>query len=108
MLVVAFALAGTVDVDLSTEPLGCDPNGTAVYLKDLWPTSEEIDELAAKHVVQKFFRRTYKRIFKGDAFWKNLPVRASTTYGWDERSTYIRKPPYFDGFGVALTRPADL
>jgi len=108
MLVVAFALAGTVDVDLSTEPLGCDPNGTSVYLKDLWPTSDDIHELAAKHVVQKFFRRTYKGIFKGDAFWKNLPIRASTTYGWDERSTYIRNPPYFDGFGVALTRPADL
>jgi aconitate hydratase len=106
--VVAFALAGTVDVDLSTEPLGCDPNGTAVYLKDIWPTSEEIDQAAAKHVVQKFFRRTYKRIFEGDAFWKNLPVRTSTTYDWDERSTYIRKPPYFEDFGFALTRPADL
>ena len=108
MLVVAFAIAGTVDVDLSTEPLGCDPNGTAVYLKDIWPTAEEIDQTVAKHVVQKFFRRTYKRIFDGDAFWKNLPVRRSTTYDWAERSTYIRKPPYFDGFGLAATKPGDL
>ena len=108
MLVVAFAIAGTVNIDLSTQPLGCDPNGTSVYLKDIWPTSEEIDELVAKHVKQKFFRRTYKRIFEGDAFWKNLPVKASTTYDWEERSTYIRKPPYFEGFGFASTRPADL
>jgi aconitate hydratase len=108
MLVVAFALAGTIDVDLSTEPLGCDPNGSAVYLKDLWPTSEEIDELTAKYVQRRFFRKTYRRIFTGDAFWKHLSVTASTTYGWDERSSYIRKPPYFDGFGVALTRPADI
>jgi aconitate hydratase len=108
MLVVAFALAGNVDVDLSTEPLGCDPNGTAVYLKDVWPTVDEIDEFAATYVNRKFFRRTYRQVFKGDAFWKKLPVKASTTYGWDEGSTYIRKPPYFDGFGVALTRPADV
>lgn len=108
MLVVAFAIAGTVDIDLSTEPLGCDPNGTTVYLRDIWPTSEEIEELVARHVGQKFFRRTYKRIFEGDAFWKNLPVRASTTYGWDERSTYIRKPPYFEDFGFELSSPEDL
>jgi aconitate hydratase len=108
MLVVVFALAGTVDIDLSTEALGCDRNGSAVYLKDLWPNSEEIDDLTAKYVHRRFFGKTYKRIFTGDTFWKNLPVRASTTYGWDERSNYIRRPPYFDGFGVALTRPADI
>jgi len=73
MLVLAFAIAGTVDIDLSTDSLGVIRTHPA-YLRDIWPASEEIEELVAKHVGQKFFRRAYKRVFDGDEFWKKLPL----------------------------------
>jgi aconitate hydratase len=108
MLVVAFAVAGRIDVDLLNTPIALDPNGEPVYLKDVWPHSEEIEALIRKHVRQKFFETEYNRIFDGDEFWMNLQVTESTTYDWDGRSTYIRKPPYFDDFGLDLIRPSDL
>jgi aconitate hydratase len=97
MLVVAFALAGRVDGDLASGPVGLDPRGRPVALKEIWPTEEEIAALAARHVQRKFFRRQYGRIFQGDEFWHRLAVAGSTTFAWDARSTYIRKPPYFEG-----------
>ena len=104
MLVMAFAIAGRVDIDLSSEPLSYDPNGEPVYLADLWPEADAVDELVNKYVTQQAFLTEYKSIFEGDEFWKKLPIKEGTTYNWDPKSTYIKKPPYFDGF--TLTPPA--
>jgi aconitate hydratase len=108
MLVLAFALAGRIDIDLSTEPLALDPNGEPVYLKDLWPENSQIDELVAKHVTQEAFALEYARIFDGDDFWQGLKVTESTTFGWDEKSTYIKNPPYFDHFTDVPQPPQDI
>jgi len=108
MLVVGFALAGRVDIDLTTDPIGLDPNGEPVYLKDIWPKSDAIKELIYKHVRQEFYELEYNRIFDGDEFWQHLPATKSTTYEWDDRSTYIKRPPYFEGFELNLTKPMDV
>jgi aconitate hydratase len=108
MLVVAFALTGRIDVDLTTEPVGLDPNGTPVYLKDIWPTNKEIDALVSKHVQQDFYKQQYGRIFDGDDFWTSLSVSESVTFDWVPDSTYIKRPPYFDGFQLKLTPPEDI
>ena len=107
MLVVAFALAGTIDVDLTTEPVALDPDSKPVYLKDIWPASEEIEKLVHNHVRQEFFKSEYDKIFDGDEFWQKLAVMESTTFDWDKKSTYIKKPPYFDGFNLDPTKPTD-
>lgn len=98
MLVLAFALAGRVDIDLSTVPLGIDPNGDEVYLNDIWPDSEEITALVKMCVTKDAFLEEYGQIFEGDEFWQGLEVSKSTTYDWDDTSTYIKNPPYFDDF----------
>jgi aconitate hydratase len=108
MLVVAFALAGRIDIDLNSEPLSFDPNGEPVYLKDIWPSSGEIAALVQKHVKQAFYAEEYGRIFEGDEFWKAMPVTRSTTFNWDPESTYIKNPPYFDGFDLDLEKPRDI
>ncbi|MCP3888636.1 MAG: aconitate hydratase AcnA [Desulfobulbaceae bacterium] len=100
MLVLAFALAGRVDLDLVHDPLSHDPNGDAVYLRDLWPEQKEIDALVDKHVTKQAFLTEYAHIFDGDEYWRGLPVKEGTTYSWDENSTYIKKPPYFDNFTI--------
>ena len=100
MLVVAYALAGHIDIDLTYEPVGIDPNGRPVYLDDLWPTNEDIKALIDKHVKTEFFELEYGRIFDGDEFWHDLPDVKSVTYEWDDQSTYIKNPPYFKGFQV--------
>ncbi|MGB3221534.1 MAG: aconitate hydratase AcnA [Desulforhopalus sp.] len=98
MLVLAFALAGRIDVDLTSEPLAMDPNGQPVYLKDIWPTNEEIDSVVKEFVTREAFTHEYAHIFEGDVFWKGLKVSEGTTYNWDDKSTYIKNPPYFDNF----------
>ena len=98
ILVLAFALAGRVDIDLTSSPLATDPNGQPVYLNDLWPDDDEIDSLVNRVVTSKTFEEEYAQIFEGDEFWKKLPVKESTTYNWDKNSTYIKNPPYFDNF----------
>ncbi len=108
MLVVAFALAGRMDTDLSVEPLGHDTMGRPVYLDQIWPSLEEIDALVSRHVKQAFYRDQYSRIFDGDAFWKALDITESTTYAWDPESTYIKKPPYFEGFKLEATSPGNI
>ncbi|MCU0584932.1 MAG: aconitate hydratase AcnA, partial [Desulfobacterales bacterium] len=108
MLVVAFGLAGRVDKDLTTEPVGYNPQGRPVFLKEIWPSNAEVAELVEQHVKQKFYRQQYSRIFKGDEFWQRLAVKASTTFAWEEASTYVRKPPYFDGFSLEPRRPSDI
>ncbi len=108
MLVVAFALAGRIDVDLTSEPVAADPQGRPVYLKDIWPSCAEIEDLIGRHVKPQFFKTEYDAIFDGDAFWQQLDVAESTTFEWDQKSTYIKKPPYFKDFRVELTRPASI
>ena len=108
MLVVAFALAGRIDIDLAAEPVAVGPDDQPVYLKDIWPSSEEIMELARQHVKQQFFKSEYAQIFDGDEFWQKLNVAESTTFDWNESSTYIKKPPYFEGFSLQIIPPADV
>ncbi|MDF1591860.1 MAG: aconitate hydratase AcnA [Desulfobacterales bacterium] len=108
MLVVAFALAGRIDVDMTTEPVALDPNGNPVCLAELWPKSEEIKKLIRKHVRREFFSLEYGRIFDGDALWHKLPVKESTTFHWDPASTYIKKPPFFDGIRLEPSPAADV
>ncbi len=98
-LVVAYALAGTVTKDLTTEPLGEGADGKPVYLKDIWPTSHEIDEFISKYVTRDLFARKYADVFKGDAFWQKVQAPQGQTYAWEDSSTYVQNPPYFAGMG---------
>lgn len=95
-LVVAYALAGRVDIDLQKEPVGTAKDGTKVYLKDIWPTTEEVQETVTKFVHKQMFQKQYSEVFQGDANWQSLPVPEGEIFGWDESSTYIKRPPYFD------------
>ncbi|MFC1504955.1 aconitate hydratase AcnA [Thermodesulfobacteriota bacterium] len=107
-LVVAFALAGRINIDLTSEALGVDAQGAPVYLKDLWPSDSEIDALVRQHVKQSFFEQEYGRIFEGDEFWHALDTPESTTFHWDVQSTYIKKPPYFENFSLTLQPIGDV
>jgi len=102
ILVVAFALAGRIDIDMQTEPVALDPNGQPVYLEEIWPDAEEIRTLVQTHVKGEYFKSEYGRIFDGDEFWKDLPVTESTTFHWDPDSTYVKRPPYFEDFTLEL------
>jgi len=101
-LVVAYALAGTVKIDLDKDPLGKDKHGKPVYLKDIWPSSEEIQNELVK-INNSMFRTQYASVFEGDEVWQSLPIPDSETYAWDSSSTYIQNPPFFDG----LTKEVD-
>ena len=105
MLVVAFALAGRIDIDLTSEPLGNDKNGQPVFLKDIWPESKEIEALIPAHVQARFYQEEYSRIFDGDEFWHKLPTAEGVTYQWEPSSTYIKRPPYFENFSLDLAEP---
>ncbi|WKZ51618.1 MAG: aconitate hydratase AcnA [Anaerolineales bacterium] len=94
-LVVAYALAGTVDIDLVYEPLGADANGAPVYLKDLWPSQKEISDIIAASVKNDMFTRKYADVFSGSDMWQAIKVKEGDLFGWDEASTYIHHPPYF-------------
>ena len=96
-LVVAYALAGTMDVDLLDDPLGHDPDGNPVYLRDLWPSSAEVAELIGRAVQSDMFRKSYAEVFAGDERWNSLDVPTGESFAWDDTSTYVRRPPYFDG-----------
>ena len=95
MLVVAYALAGTVDMDLVNDPLGYDPNNQPVYLKDIWPTRKQIQEAVGKAVQPEMFRNRYGKVFEGDERWNSLPVPRGDLYAWDTKSTYIQELPIF-------------
>lgn len=107
-LVVAHALAGTVCKDLTTEPLGHDKKGNPVYLRDIWPTSKEIQEFIAKYVTKKIFAEKYKDVFKGDKNWQKVKVPDGQTYAWDDKSTYVQNPPYFVGMGQSALGLSDI
>ncbi|TAN06943.1 MAG: aconitate hydratase AcnA [Rhizobiaceae bacterium] len=107
-LVVAYALAGTVTKDLTTEPLGEDKDGKPVFLKDIWPTSTEIEEFIAKNVTRDLFARKYADVFKGDDNWRNVQAPSGQTYAWDDKSTYVQDPPYFEGMGKKAGHVGDI
>ena len=107
-LVVAYALAGTVDIDMSSDPLGNGSDGKPVYLKDIWPTAEEVDEAIRATVNAEMFRSSYDDAFKGDENWQKLPVPAGDVFAWDEKSTYIKRPPYFDAMNDPKAPIADM
>ncbi|WP_155334854.1 aconitate hydratase [Acrocarpospora corrugata] len=96
-LVVAYALAGTMDIDLNNEPLGMGADGQPVFLKDIWPEPEEVSRVVADSIGQDMFLRDYADVFKGDENWRSLPIPTGNTFEWDPASTYVRKPPYFEG-----------
>ncbi len=95
-LVVAYALAGTVEIDISADSLGAGKDGKPVFLKDIWPTTEEIESVMRATINAEMFRSEYEKAFLGDASWQSLPVPTGNQFVWDEKSTYIRRPPYFD------------
>jgi aconitate hydratase len=107
-LVVAFALAGRVDIDLTSEPLGVDDQGRPVMLADLWPSSREIREVIASSIDPALFQRTYATVFEGDDKWRALPIPAGDRYAWDAASTYIAKPPFVDGLSAQPEALADI
>jgi aconitate hydratase len=107
-LVVAYALAGTMDIDLAREPLGSDPEGRPVYLADIWPSPEEIAAVVRDAVAQEMFTRDYADVFEGDDNWRGLRVPEGDTFAWAEDSTYVRHPPYFDAMPAEPERVTDI
>ena len=96
-LVVAYALAGSLNVDLNEEPLGIGAGGKGVYLRDVWPSAQEVADCVHKNITSEMFRRSYSGVFEGDERWKSIKVSAGKVYAWDDKSTYVKNPPYFDG-----------
>jgi aconitate hydratase len=96
-LVIAYALAGTMDFDFESEPLGKDTDGNDVFLKDIWPSQNDINDTIASAINTEMFTKNYADVFKGDDRWRNLPTPSGNTFEWDADSTYVRKPPYFEG-----------
>ncbi|MGD0131303.1 MAG: aconitate hydratase AcnA [Bryobacteraceae bacterium] len=107
-LVVAYALAGRVDIDLQNEPLGSDPNGQGVFLKDIWPSSDEIQSVVKRSVRAEMFQKQYSQVFQGDERWNSVKVPTGDLYEWSEKSTYVRKPPYFENMVDPKTSVQDL
>ncbi len=107
-LVVAYALAGRVDIDLQNEPIAEDRNGQPVYLRELWPTTEEIESTIRASLTPGMFSKEYGEVFEGDQQWKSIRVPTGQIYAWDDRSTYIKKPPYFENMVDPATSVTDL
>ncbi len=107
-LVVAYAIAGSMNIDLYNEPLGTDRDGNPVFLKDIWPSQKEISEAMAANVTSDGFRKAYEDVFEGDANWKNLSGAEGQRFGWNEESTYIRNPPYFAGMRMDVDEIRDI
>lgn len=107
-LVVAYALAGSVDIDLTTEPVGYDPNGDPVFLKDIWPTEQEVKDAIASSIDPEMFREEYATVFEGDEQWRNLPVPEGDLYEWDPESTYVREPSFFQDLSPEPTPVMDI
>jgi aconitate hydratase len=107
-LVVAYALAGTMDIDLNHEPLGADAEGKPVYLADIWPSPEDVAAVVRDAVAQEMFTRDYADVFKGDDNWRGLSIPEGDTFAWGEESTYVRRPPYFDGMTLEPAPVTDI
>jgi len=107
-LVVAYAIAGTMDLDLTTEPLGTGSDGQPVYLRDIWPSPQEVQETINAAVSAEMFRKGYVDVFAGDERWTSLPTPTGDTFEWDTSSTYVRKPPYFEGMASEPAAVSDI
>ena len=107
-LVVAYALAGSVQMDLTREPLGTGSDGAPVFLKDIWPTSQEIQKFIAETITRELFLERYADVFNGDASWRAIDTAGGLTYTWNPQSTYVRNPPYFDGIGMTPIAVTDI
>jgi len=107
-LVVAYAIAGRMDIDLFNEPLGEDPDGNAVYLKDVWPDAHEIQDFIRGNVTSEMFSSNYKSVFEGDERWNSMDTPTGEMFEWDEDSTYVRNPPFFEGMGMEPEPIADI
>ena len=107
-LVVAFALAGRIDIDLRKDPVGKNREGQPVYLADLWPSQREVEQTMEKSITSEMFRKSYGEVYLGDERWRSLPVPTGETYVWEKDSTYIRQAPYFDGMKVKAAAIEDI
>jgi aconitate hydratase len=107
-LVVAYAIAGTVDIDLAADPIGHDPSGQPVYLKDIWPSNKEIGDFIAKTVGPEMFKANYANVFAGDTRWNQIASPDGAKFAWEDSSTYIKNPPYFDGMKMSVGSIADI
>ncbi|MFD8589047.1 aconitate hydratase AcnA [Streptomyces sp. NPDC059637] len=107
-LVVAYAIAGSMKVDITKEALGTDKDGNPVFLKDIWPSEQEVNEVVASAIGEDMFATSYQDVFAGDAQWQALPIPTGDTFEWDPQSTYVRKPPYFEGMTMETTPVEDI
>jgi aconitate hydratase len=107
-LVIAYALAGTMDWDVENEPLGTAADGTPVYLRDIWPSPQEVERVVADSITKEMFTKDYADVFAGDERWRSLPTPTGDTFAWDPESTYVRKPPYFEGMGLEPSPVTDV
>ncbi|MFI7678961.1 aconitate hydratase [Actinophytocola sp. NPDC049390] len=107
-LVVAYALAGSMDKDITTEPLGTGTDGQPVYLSDIWPSPQEIQDVVASAISSEMFANDYADVFAGDERWRSLPTPSGNTFEWDAESTYVRKPPYFEGMELSPAPVTDI
>ncbi|GAA0577137.1 aconitate hydratase AcnA [Streptomyces crystallinus] len=107
-LVVAYAIAGSMKVDITTEAIGTDTDGNPVFLKDIWPTEAEVNDVVANAIGEDMFNKSYQDVFAGDAQWQSLPIPTGNTFEWDAESTYVRKPPYFEGMQMETTPVTDI
>ena len=108
IMVIAYAIAGTMDFDFETQPLGQDQDGNDVFLTDIWPSTEEIEATIEQAISRELYEADYADVFKGDEQWQNLPTPEGKTFAWDEKSTYIRKAPYFDGMTMEVEPVKDI
>ncbi|MFI6645241.1 aconitate hydratase AcnA [Streptomyces sp. NPDC050504] len=107
-LVVAYAIAGSMKIDITTEAIGTDTEGNPVFLKDIWPTEAEVNDVVANAIGEDMFSKSYEDVFAGDAQWQALPIPTGNTFEWDAESTYVRKPPYFEGMTMETTPVTDI
>ncbi len=107
-LVVAYALAGTFDIDLYNDPIAYDPNNEPVYLKDIWPTTQEVNEIIDSVISPDMYKEKYSSVFEGDERWKSLPITKSELYNWDPNSTYVQEPPFFKDLTPEVPEPDDI
>ena len=107
-LVIAYAIAGNMNIDLFNDPIGQDQDGNDVFLKDIWPSPSEVEQVIAESITQEMFTKDYADVFAGDERWQSLPTPEGNTFEWDESSTYVRKAPYFDGMSLETTPVSDI
>jgi aconitate hydratase len=107
-LVVAYSIAGSMNVDMAKEAIGTDPKGKKVFLKDIWPSNKEIGDFVSKNITRKIFAKRYADVFKGDSNWRKIAVKGGMTYAWEKKSTYVKNPPYFTGMKKTPTPLEDI